>query len=480
MTEVKVRFAPSPTGYLHVGGLRTALYNYLFAKKNNGKFVLRIEDTDRKRFVEGAAENLINTLKVCGLDYDEGPGAEEPQGPYFQSQRLEIYKKHAEELLKNDHAYPCFCSEETLKEMRERQVAEGKTPGYDRRCRRIPHDEALARMKNEPYVLRLKMPEEGQLQFNDLIRGTITIDLKQVDDQVLVKSDDYPTYHLANVVDDHYMGITHVIRGEEWLLSVPKHITLYKMLGWELPVFAHLPLLLNRDRSKLSKRQGDVAVEDYLQKGFMPAALVNFVALLGWNPGDDREIFSMEEMIELFDLNRVNKSGAVFDVEKLKWMNGQYIKNADEESTVAFLAPFVQKAGYDISDKKLLREAVLAVKNSILTGQEIGRAVEIFYKDEVEIKEKKALEIIQSESGKKVMEAFAAQLNSVDKIDVESFKLIMKNVQKETGVKGKELWMSVRVAMTGMTHGPELPSIINAFGKEKMEKLVGSIMERYL
>ena len=480
MKEIKVRFAPSPTGYLHVGGLRTALYNYLFAKKNNGKFVLRIEDTDQKRYVEGAVENLISTLKECGLNYDEGPGIDGPAVPYVQSERTDLYRKHSNELLEKDFAYPCFCSEDTLAKMREEQKENNETPMYDRRCRNIPVDEAKERMKNESHVLRLKMPLEGETVFKDIIRGVIKIQNSQVDDQVLLKSDGFPTYHLANVVDDHYMGITHVIRGEEWLLSVPKHLKLYEMLGWEIPEFAHLPLLLNPDRSKLSKRQGDVAVEDFLQKGYLTEALVNFVALLGWSPGNDQEIFSMEELVQSFNLAKVNKAGAVFDVNKLQWMNGQYLRKLNDEKLVEFLYPFVEKAGFDVSDKKLVSQAILSVKNSVLTGSEISNYVSLFFEDELKIEENEAVQVIKTDEASLVVKALQDEIQKIEQLDLNSFKNIMKNVQNTTGVKGKNLWMSVRVAMTGMTRGPELPNIIEAFGKEKIEKFLDIVLDKYI
>ncbi|GAB4178855.1 MAG: glutamate--tRNA ligase [Calditrichia bacterium] len=479
MNSVRVRFAPSPTGYLHVGGLRTALYNYLFARKNNGVFVLRIEDTDRTRYVEGAVENLMNTLKLCGLEYDEGPDKPGEFGPYIQSERFDLYKKHARQLVDEGKAYPCFCTPEDLEQMRKEQQERGETPQYDRRCRNIDPSTARKRMETEPHVIRLKMPTEGETQFHDLIRGDISMPNEMSDDQVLIKTDGYPTYHLANVVDDHYMGITHVIRGEEWLPSVPKHITLYNMFGWELPQFAHLPLLLNPDRSKLSKRQGDVAVEDYLKKGYLPEALVNFVALLGWNPGNDQEIFTRKELIEQFSLERVNKSGAVFDINKLRWMNGMYLRNLDDQKFVEFTVPFLKDAGLDVDSEPKIEEIVLSFKQKIETAAELPEKAAIFFSDQIEIKEEDALEIIKSDPAKKVLAALKSKIESMDQIDLNSFQVVMKEVQKETGVKGKDLWMPVRVALTGVTHGPELPIIIDVFGKEKILNFLDTVLQEY-
>ncbi len=294
--QVRVRFAPSPTGYLHVGGLRTALYNFLFAKHHGGKIILRIEDTDQSRKVEGAVENLIETLRWAGVVYDEGPDRNGGFGPYIQSQRLSLYQQYAKQLIGSNKAYYCFCSSERLDEVRKKQIALKQSPSYDRHCRDLSSAESEKRVAaGDRYVVRMKVPLDGEMTFEDVIRGKVTIAYKILDDQVLIKSDGFPTYHLAVVVDDHLMGITHIIRGEEWLSSVPKHILLYQYFGWELPEYVHLPLLLNPDKSKLSKRQGDVAVEDYRAKGYLKEAIVNFIAFLGWNPGDEREIFFMDQ-----------------------------------------------------------------------------------------------------------------------------------------------------------------------------------------
>ena len=340
--KIKTRFAPSPTGYLHVGGLRTALYCYLFARKEGGSFVLRIEDTDQERFVEGATESLINTLKWVGLEHDEGP--------HTQSERTDLYIEHAEKLLESGHAYHCFCSKDRLTELREKQESAKQATMYDRKCGEIPLEEARKRVAaGEPHVIRQKIPYEN-LKFKDLIRGNVQFDGKNVDDQVLVKSDGFPTYHLANVVDDHLMEITHVIRGEEWLPSTPKHIFLYKAFGWEVPEFAHIPLLLNKDRSKLSKRQGHVAVEDYIKEGYLKEAILNFVVFLGWHPGagDENELYTLKELEKAFSIDRVHKSGAIFDIEKLDWYNWLWQKKLFNEE--------MQKVANDLDDKVQIEE----------------------------------------------------------------------------------------------------------------------------
>ncbi len=361
--SIRVRFAPSPTGYLHVGGLRTALYNYLFARHHGGTFILRVEDTDRERLVEGATEKLLNIFPVVGLPFDEGPvlnadgtfGAKGSHGPYIQSQRLSIYKEHVDKLVAADHAYHCFCTPEELDAARKAAELMKQSTKYNRRCLGLSKEEVVARLAaGTPNVVRLHVPE-GETYFTDVVRGPIRIDNAEVDDQVLLKTDGFPTYHLANVVDDHLMEITHVIRAEEWISSTPKHVILYKAFGWTAPEFAHLPLLLNPDRSKLSKRQGDVAAEDYLAKGYLADALVNFVALMGFNPKADQEIYTLDELIQLFDLSKVNPSGAVFNREKLDWMNGMYMRAKPVEELAALCRPFLTAANKMVEDELLRR-----------------------------------------------------------------------------------------------------------------------------
>lgn len=348
--SVRTRIAPSPTGYMHIGTLRTALFDYFLAKQHNGQFIIRIEDTDQTRLVPGAVENLLATFAKLGIHHDEGPvllpdgtlAEKGAYGPYTQSQRLATYRPFVDELIEKGHAYHCFCSKERLDEMRAEQQALKQTPKYDRRCLSLGLDEVKMRIdRGETYVVRMKIPE-GKAEFNDPIRGKISFDYRDVDDQVILKSDGFPTYHLAVVVDDHLMKITHVLRGEEWLSSTPKQIALHQMLGWEMPVYAHVPLLLNPDRSKLSKRQGDVAVEDYLKRGYLPETLINFVSTLGFNPKADQEIYSVEELIAHADLSRVNSSGAVLNMEKLDWMNNVYLRTLSMDELVAAARPFVQ------------------------------------------------------------------------------------------------------------------------------------------
>ncbi len=461
---VIVRFAPSPTGYLHVGGHRTALYNYLFARKHGGRFILRIEDTDQSRYVKGAVENLVKSLRAMGLDWDAGPDRDDENGPYFQSQRRPIYEKEIDRILESGNAYRCFCSTERLTELRESQISAGEAPGYDGRCRNLDPEEAKKRARHEPFVIRMRVPDEGSMTFHDEIRGDVTVEFDRIDDQVLIKSDGFPTYHFANVADDHYMGITHVIRGEEWLPSLPKHLLLYEFLGWKPPVFAHLPLLLNPDKSKLSKRQGDVAVEDYLAKGYLPQALNNFLALLGWNPGDDREIFSLGELIDLFSLDRVNKAGAVFNTEKLDWMNQQYIQTMEDP---AYLTEARQWLGPTVLNERG-DAALLAIKSGLTRFDELPEKLSPFVSDATLPRVGEGAELMASESVRTVLMALKEKLQSESIDKPADFFPLMKSIQKETGVKGKNLWMPVRIALTGELHGPELGMIAYYLGKAEM------------
>ncbi len=352
--KIKTRFSPSPTGYLHIGSLRTALYNYLFAKKHNGVFLLRIEDTDKARTVDGAADALLDVLQQVGLNVDEGP--------YVQSERIDIYKTYVDKLLEQKNAYHCFCTKERLIKLRENQTLAKMPTKYDRKCCDLTNDEVNKKIsENEGFVVRMKVPE-GETSFKDDIRGVITISNSEIDDQVILKSDGFPTYHLAVVIDDHLMEVTHVIRGEEWISSVPKHVILYSWFGFDVPNFAHLPLILNEDKTKLSKRQGDVAVEDFLKDGYLPDALINFIALLGFNPKGDQEIYSMEELVKYFELTKINKGGAVFNREKLDWMNGKYIS----ELSGADLSQLVESFLDENIDTKLL-EKICEVEKGRLT-----------------------------------------------------------------------------------------------------------------
>ncbi|HLD21776.1 MAG TPA: glutamate--tRNA ligase [Patescibacteria group bacterium] len=335
ITPIRTRFAPSPTGNLHIGGARSALFSYLWAKKNNGTFILRIEDTDQAREKEGSLEGITEGLRWLGIQWDEGPDAGGACGPYIQSLRTTIYQKYIDQLLKEKKAYRCFCTPECLEQMRKEQQAQKKAPQYDQRCRMLGTEEVQKKLAQHiPFVVRLAVPEQGSIIVHDLVRGNVTFQLKDIDDQVLMKSDGFPTYHLANVVDDHLMGITHVIRGEEWLPSTPKHTLLYQFFKWEAPQFAHLSLLLSKEGGKMSKRHGATALLAFRDNGYIPEAIVNFIALLGWNPKTTEEFFSLDELIQRFDIAQINKANPVFETEKLDWMNQQYMKKLTVEDLI--------------------------------------------------------------------------------------------------------------------------------------------------
>jgi len=470
--NVVTRFAPSPTGYVHVGSQRTALYNYIFARQQKGKFILRVEDTDQNRYVEGAVENLLSSLEQLGIEFDAGPGKEDDKGPYFQSERNEIYKKEVQKLMDQKHAYRCFCSSKRLDALRKQQMEDQIATGYDGKCRSIPKEVSDKRAESEQFVIRLKTPRDGFCEFTDIVRGDVKIAWFQIDDQILVKSDGFPTYHLANVVDDHYMEVTHVIRGEEWLPSVPKHLFLYECFGWEAPQMCHLPLLLNADRSKLSKRQGDVAVEDYLKKGYTPEALNNFLALMGWNPGGKSEIYTMDELIEAFDINKITKAGAIFDVQKLDWMNGQYIKNMEVETYLNEARNWL--GDLEVNEDKL-DTALLAVKTSLSTFKEIPSKIAVFTGDPVE-PDLEGTEMLELESTKILFKVYVEKITALDELKSDDFKNIMKEIQSETGVKGKYLWMPIRVGLTGAVHGPELGYIVEYLGKDENIRRISALI----
>lgn len=473
---VRLRFAPSPTGYLHIGGLRTALYNYLYAKQNGGKFLLRIEDTDRTRYVEGAIENLIHELKWAGVEADEGVCLDENGkitevgecGPYIQSERVEkgIYNKYAEELIERGYAYYCFCSKERLDDVKNQQKADGKIPRYDGLCRGVSIEDAKKRIANgESYVIRLKLPENRDIVFEDVIKGKITINTNDMDDQVLIKADGFPTYHFAVVVDDHLMGITHIVRGDEWISSTPKHIYLYEALGFEKPIFIHLPTVLNKSGKKLSKRNDDASVEDFRLKGYLPEALINYLALVGWSPESNEEILSLDEMVKQFSFDRVSKSGGVFDVDKLDWVNAQYIRKMEVSELAKLVKPYLVKAGFikeDICEKRL-ELITKTFQESISRLPEIVEQSRFLFEN-VAV-EPDALKMRNVEHIEILKEKMKEELSQIEEMDEETAKGFMKKVQKASGFKGKDLYMPVRALLTSQVHGPELSNILEILGK---------------
>ncbi len=478
MSEIRVRFAPSPTGYLHVGGLRSALYNYLFARRGGGRFILRIEDTDQTRKVEGAVENLLAAFAWLGLEFDEGPFQGGAHGPYVQSQRLTIYREHITELARDGHAYPCFCSAQTLESMRAAQQASGHVPMYDRRCRAITPEVAHARVESgEPHVWRMAVPRLGSVTIDDAIRGMVKFDTETIDDQVLVKSDGFPTYHLANVVDDHGMRISHVIRGEEWLPSTPKHVLLYQFFGWESPQFAHLPLLLNPDRSKMSKRMGDVAVEDYRKKGILPQALLNFVALLGWHPADDREIFTVEELIREFSLERVAKAGAIFDIAKLEWMNGEHLRLLPDEAALDYLMGFAD--GLPVNREALGRIWPLA-KPRIRLPRDLYVDHAYFFTDPEGYDPAGVTKHYADPQVGDALRAYRAELEPLTPFEPVNLESHLRALCAAHGLGAGKLIHPLRLALTGKTVSPGLFEVMDVLGRETVLRRVDKALRELL
>lgn len=494
MTEkVRVRFAPSPTGYLHIGGLRTALFNYLYAKNKKGDFLLRIEDTDRTRFVEGALLNLLKTLRWANITIDEGVMLDENEnivekgefGPYVQSERVKegIYDKYIKQLIDEDKAYYCFCSQERLDDLRNRQKADGLMPKYDGLCRSLSKEEVEEKIKKgEKYTIRLKLPANHVIEFEDRIKGKISFNTNDMDDQVLIKSDGFPTYHFAVVVDDHLMNITHVVRGDEWISSTPKHVFLYDAFGWKKPEYIHLPTVLNKDHKKYSKRNGDGMVEDFMQRGYLPEGLINYLALLGWSPDSEEELFDMNDLISQFTFDRVSKTGAVFDVKKLDWLNGHYVRKMPVEELAKRIRPYAIEAGFFDEDYPFEDVVKLAEtwQSAIDKFEDIKELAKSYYVDDADMQyTDEAVEFMKKAESHKVFDAFIEKLDSVEEVDYEFAKTVMKQVQKDTAIKGKNLWFPIRAALTGTVHGPELVNCFLIMGKEKMKNRLNYVKANY-
>ncbi len=427
--------------------------------------MLRIEDTDQSRKVENATVNLLSTFKKLNIQFDEGPECGGENGPYFQSQRLDIYRQHIQILLDGGNAYPCFCSSHRLEEVRKQQAESKKIIKYDRHCLALDQKEATKKMTNESHIIRLNVPNDDEIVFYDMVRGRMAIRCEEIDDQVLMKSDGYPTYHFANVVDDHLMEITHVMRGEEWLPSTPKHVLLYQFFDWEFPKFIHLPLLLNPDKSKLSKRQSDVSVEDYLNKGFLPEALINCVALLGWHPQNEKEIFSLNELEREFSIKRIHKSGAVFDSGKLEWMNSQYLMNMDLDTIAKLAKPYYTNQEIDISDKMKYLQVVDNARRRANSLFEMPGESQMFY-DSLDISTEN-MDLVNGETSQILLKTIHAFLNDEADCDGDRFKSIIIEVGDELGVKGKDLFFPVRVALYGNSKGPDIPLIFSILGRDE-------------
>lgn len=478
MSTVRTRFAPSPTGYMHIGNLRTALYGYLYARKNGGRFVLRIEDTDQERYVADACEVIFSTLKQCGLEWDEGPDKDGGCGPYVQSERRDIYMQYALRLVESGAAYYCFCSDEELEKRREEMTAQGITYKYDKKCLAIPLAEARRRAEaGEPFTIRQNVPEHGSVTYTDAVFGSITVDCADLDDMVLIKTDGLPTYNFANVVDDHLMGITHVMRGSEYLSSTPKYTLLYKAFGWEEPVYVHLPLIMKDQHNKLSKRNGDASYQDLIAKGFLSDAVLNYIALLGWNPGTNQEIFTPQELISAFDISGISKSPALFDPVKLRWMNGEYIKALPFEEFLKMAEPWLDKSvAKDRYDYGKVAE-LLHTRVEVLS--DIPGMVEFLPQvapHDTELYLHKKFKLTK-ETARAALELSRHELAKLEVFDSASIHDCLISAAANGGYKNGQILWPVRVALSGLQSTPggavELADILGR--EETLARIDGAI-----
>lgn len=448
---VRTRFAPSPTGYLHIGGARTALFNWLFARHHGGRFILRIEDTDVERSTEEATKAILDAMEWLGLKWDEGP--------YFQSKRLRIYREHAKRLLEKDLAYRCYCTPEELEERRKKALEEGKPPKYDGRCRERKDQPDL------PFAVRFKVPRTGKTVVRDLIKGTVAFENGEIEDLVLLRSDGMPTYNLSVVVDDALMGITHVIRGDDHLNNTPKQILLYEAFGYPIPEFAHVPMILGPDRTRLSKRHGATSVTAYRDMGYLPEAMVNYLVRLGWSYGD-QEIFSIDELIEKFSLENVGRSSAVFNPEKLLWLNAHYIKEKDDGELARLIVPFIERRGYRAKDDPRLPKIVRTLKERAKTLEEMAEMAGFYFTDEVEYDREAVGRFLTPEKAE-VFDLLIKGLSELSGFDEKGIEEVFRRIMEEKGLKLGKIAQPVRVAVTGKTVSPGIFETLEALGKEK-------------
>ena len=476
MTKIRVRYAPSPTGHLHIGNARTALFNYLFARHNGGDFIIRIEDTDTKRNIEDGEKSQLDNLKWLGMDWDESPANPGEYGPYRQSERADIYQPLIDQLLASNRAYKCYCTPEELEAEREAQRARGEMPHYSGKCSHLtPEEQAQKEAQGLEPVIRFRVPKNTEFKFHDMVKGEISFESDNVGgDFVIQKRDGMPTYNFAVAVDDHMMKITHVLRGDDHIANTPKQLMIYDAFGWQAPEFGHMTLIINSETGKkLSKRDESILqfIEQYRELGYLPEAMFNFIALLGWSPVGEDEIFSQDELIKMFDPNRLSKSPAAFDAKKLEWVNNHYIKAMDLDVLVEMCLPYLQKAGRvseDLSAEELerVKKIVALYQPQMSYAAQIVELSELFF-TEHPVLDDAAKEVLAGETVPQVLAAFKAKLEAMDTIEAPSVKAAIKEVQKETGVKGKNLFMPIRVAVSGQTHGPELPETVELLGKEK-------------
>ena len=480
--EIKVRFAPSPTGPLHIGGARSALFNWLFARRYGGKLLVRIEDTDIDRSSRESEDNILDSLTWLGLDWDEGIRVGGPGGPYRQTERLDLYHKYAEQLLAQGHAYRCYCTEEELADEREALLAAVELPRYLGRCRDLgAADRARLEAEGRRPVLRFKVPGERIVMVPDQVRGQVSFDCSGIGDFIIVKSDGVPTYNFAVVVDDYLMDITHVLRAEEHLSNTPRQILIFEALGWELPVYAHISLILGKDRSKMSKRHGATAIDQYRARGYLPEAMVNFLALMGWSPGGEEEVFTPAQLQKQFSLERVSKSPAVFDPDKLNYINGYYIRQSTAEQLMPLALPFLQQAGYIPPELTPAVEArvkliITAVREYLTNMSELPEHVAVFF-HEPDYTHTDVATVLDQAQVPIVLGSVRDQLLAVEKLDEQAAKALLKALPKSLGLGGKKIYQPLRVALTGKTHGPELYHLLPALGVEQAVARLNRVLE---
>ncbi|WP_462412539.1 glutamate--tRNA ligase [Neobacillus sp. Marseille-QA0830] len=477
--EIRVRYAPSPTGHLHIGNARTALFNYLFARSQGGKFIIRIEDTDTKRNIEGGEQSQLKYLKWLGMDWDESVDVGGEYGPYRQSERNDIYQTYTNQLMEKGLAYKCYCTEEELEEEREAQMAKGETPHYSGQCRHLTAEdrERLEKEGRKPSI-RFVVSQDQTYTFDDIVKGHVSFESEGMGDWVIVKKDGMPTYNYAVVIDDHLMEISHVLRGDDHISNTPKQLMIYQAFGWEPPIFGHMTLIVNESRKKLSKRDESIIqfIEQYEELGYLPEALFNFIALLGWSPAGEEEIFSREEFIKNFDASRLSKSPALFDKQKLEWMNNQYVKKVEVDRVLELALPHLIKAGrlsetMTAEDREWARKLISLLQEKMSYGAEIIGLSDLFFQEEAEY-EPEAKEVLAGETVPEVLKAFSQELDHLESFQPEGIKAAMKAVQKSTGQKGKNLFMPIRAAVTGQTHGPDLPETIELLGKKTVQNRI--------
>lgn len=473
MKKVRTRFAPSPTGYIHVGNLRTALYTYLIAKISDGTFILRIEDTDRERYMAETVEVIYNTLKQTGLVHDEGPDVGGDFGPYVQSERGN-YEEYAKQLVEKGEAYYCFCSEERLENLRVTAQVSKQPFKYDGCCRNLSSIEVEKKLADgESYVIRQAMPTSGKTVYEDKVYGKIMFDNSELEDQILIKGDGYPTYNFANVVDDHLMEITDVVRGNEYLTSTPKYCRLYDAFGWDQPNYIHLPTIVNHEGKKLSKRNNDASYNDLIARGFLPEAIINYLALLGWSPEDNVEIFTLEELTKKFSVERISKAPSVFDVEKLKWVNSKYINELSDQEYHDLVMPFLRDYDLSVYSDEQINVLINLYKKQLNFGAEITDLVKDFFVEQT--LDEEAREFMTGEGISNTVSVFRSEVESISDWTIDAIKTAINNTKEKAEVKGKQLFMPIRICATLIMHGPDLAEVIWLTGKEKVLKNIDVI-----